>query len=94
MVTRETPGPKSLACIVRDMCKVCEIVTLNAVKVASDVCLLFLFSFFFARVIKVMGFQKGGIQDVQKSSQMHHGGLRKESKAATVATSELFEPAS
>lgn len=51
-------GPKSFACIVRDMCKICEIVTLNAVKVASDVCLLFLFFFFFCTCDKSDGISK------------------------------------
>lgn len=51
------------------------------------------FFFVFCTCDKSDGISKGGIQDVQKSSQMRQGGLWKEGKGATVATSGLFEPA-
>lgn len=62
-------------------CKVCEIVTLNAVKVASDVSLLFIFWGFRGYICdKSDGISKGGIQDVQKSPHMHHSGLGEQLK--------------
>lgn len=60
-------------------CKVCEIVTLNGVKVATDVSLLFIFLFFEGLggtcVIKVMGFQNHPrciTVDLGSSSNGHH----------------------